>query len=100
IHGDLRPYAGIAGPFPRAILPGFVSRLSGIGNGIEAPDLLAGSNVEGANKAFRVRAGPVVEGEAFFHRRSDNHGIVHDGRRGVQTDPSPLEVYVFVLSIN
>src|SRR5262245_6603625 len=84
IDGDLRPYADVARPFPRSVLPGLVAELARHRDRVEAPELLARPDVEGAHETFRVRA--VAVPEAFEHRRADDDDVADDGRRGVQAD--------------
>src|SRR6476661_9402737 len=54
IRRHLGPHAGVAGPVPGAILPGVVTEFAGTGHRVEAPELLAGSDVEGAHQPFGV----------------------------------------------
>src|SRR5438067_1019531 len=54
IHADLRPNAGVAGVFRRAVEPGVVPRFALFWNGMENPEALAGAHVEAAHIAFVV----------------------------------------------
>ena len=54
-----RPDVGIAHPFPGVGTPGVVAELSGLGHGLEGPELAAGVHVESAHVAERDIAAPV-----------------------------------------
>src|SRR5206468_1951408 len=96
VDGDLRPDADVAGPLPRSVFPRLVAGLAGIRNRVEAPDLLAGARVVGADEPFRVRA--VAIAETLGHRRPDDNRVVDDGRRRVNADLAALEIDRLVLA--
>src|SRR6476660_7143900 len=57
VHGHLRPDAGVAGVFGRAVLPGLVTGFALHGNGVEDPEALAGAHVEAAYVALVIAHG-------------------------------------------
>src|SRR5688572_9022693 len=46
VGGERRPGIGVADVLPRVLEPGLVAEFAGFGNGLEAPDALAGVHVE------------------------------------------------------
>src|SRR6478735_12539955 len=84
VDRDLGPHTDVAGPFPRAVLPGIVTELAGARNRVKAPDLLAGLHVEGADQTLGV--GAVAIAQPLEHRRPDDDRVVDDGWRRVQAD--------------
>src|SRR3981189_2390308 len=55
IDRHLTPRARVARVFPGAFLPGVVAELTGTRNGVENPQTLAATDIEGANVALLVR---------------------------------------------
>ena len=98
IDRDLRPHTHVARPFPGAVFPCFISELSGIRNGVESPDQFAAAHVERADESFGIESGAVIEGQAFFHRRADNHCVVDDGRRRMKADFAALQIDLLILA--
>src|SRR5262245_31723897 len=84
IDGDLRPDPDVAAPFPRSFFPGVVAEFARARNGAELPELFAGAYVKGPHQTLGVRA--VAIAEPFEHRRTDDDGVVDDGRRRMQAD--------------
>src|SRR5215203_1746856 len=96
VDRNLGPDTGVAAPFPRAVFPGVVAELAGPRNRVEAPDLLAGLHVEGADQPLGV--GAVAIAQTLEHRRADDDGVVDDGRGRVQADFALLEIELLVLA--
>ena len=73
--------------FPRVAGPGFVARLAGSGNGVEAPDLLAGLGVVSGDEAANavLAAGGADDHFVLHHERRERDGVagVRIGHLGV-----------------
>ena len=97
VDGHLRPDAGVAGVLPGAILPGVVTELARLRNGVEDPEPLTAAGVEAAHVALgggaaRRRAPGAASG-------ADDHDVAGHHRRAVpgQLARDRVEVLVVVL---
>src|SRR5438552_3462080 len=94
IGGDMRPYAGVAVGGPRIVLPRVVANLSRLWNRVELPKFLAGPYVEGLNETFGVVVGDDLG--ALLEGRGDDHDVLDDGRRRMETNLTGLQVDLLV----
>src|SRR5205085_4606792 len=90
VDGDLRPHAGVAVDAPGVVLPAVAALFAGLGDGLETPNQPAGPDVERARQPLGVVAG--LDGHPFLHRGPDQHGVLDDGRRRVQTNLTALQI--------
>ena len=87
---DLSPHAGVAVCGPRIVLPCIVAELTGSRNRVERPKKFAAFHIKRAHLALAVVVG--FDGHAFFHRHADNHNVLHNGRRGMETGIAVFQI--------
>ena len=81
-----------------SFFPRLAAELTRLRNRVEAPDHLAGANVERAGQTLRVVGR--LDGHAFLERRADEHHVVHDGRCRVQADLASLQIDLLARAVN
>ena len=95
VGAHLRPHAGVARVLLGAALPGVVAEFAGAGNRVENPQPLARPHVVAAHVALVVAAAHRTA--ALGVRRADDHDVLDDDRRRVQTDVPGNRVHVLVV---
>src|SRR6267142_3188224 len=98
VDGDLCPYTRIAIRSPRIVQPGVVAKLSRPRDRIEAPKLLARTDIECANLPFGVVVR--LDRHAFLHGHSDDHDILDDGWCRVQPRVARFQIDLLTASVN
>src|SRR5690242_675757 len=92
IDGDLSPDAGVAIGGPGIILPCVVAEFSRLGNRVEGPQHLTGTDIERAYLAFAVVV--ALDGHSFFHRHADDDDIFDHCWSRVQPGIACFQIYL------
>src|SRR5690606_29991636 len=88
IGGHGSPGGDVTGPLPRVIFPRVVAELTGPGDHVELPEVLAGARVVGEDVTrYVLDAGLLVP---LLGRVADDHDVVDDDRRRRVRDVAEL----------